>query len=170
VSSSWFLGDCAVLQVDDRCKIFRLSLSNARTASLSLSLSLSLLARSVRTRVSHFYARRVYASVICTCVCVRVCGRGWVRSRVRAGANEIGEIRSARNSADGGCRPSLSDSPAYRVVVVVVSLSTAPRRTAPLRIAARHVESRLREKRSADERITRKLVGDRPGRSSVHRA
>lgn len=36
MSSSWFLGDCAVLQVDDRCEIFRLSLSS-EGASLSHS-------------------------------------------------------------------------------------------------------------------------------------
>lgn len=156
MSSSWFLGDCAVLQVDDRCKIFRLSLSSARTASLFRC-------------VPYVRAFSLPRSA-CICVC-RICvQRVGARSRVRAGANEIGEIRSARRSADGGC-PSVPLELAGASRRRRLSLSTAPRRTAPRRKPRYYdVGSRLREKRSADERITRKLVGDRPGRSFVHRA
>lgn len=80
----------------------------------------------------------VYTRVSYTCIRVYTRQRVGTRSRVRAGANEIGEIRSARRSADGGCRPSLSDSSAYRVVVVVVS-HFRPRRAMPLRTASRRL-------------------------------
>jgi len=93
---------------------------------------------------------------VCVCVCVFVLccvvcvsamyakeDGGSARSRVRAGANEIGEIRSARRSADGSCRPSLSNSwrPAYRVVVV--SLSTASPRAALHRTTARRATTTI---------------------------
>lgn len=164
MSSSWFLGDCAVLQVDDRCKIFRLSLSSARTASLFRCVPY----------VRAFSLPRSACIYIYICVC-RICvQREWERARASVRAlTKLAKYAPLGGARTEAARPSLSNSPAYRVVVVshFRPRHTAPHRTAPLRSHPRyHVGSRLREKRLADERITRKLVGDRPGRSSVHRA
>lgn len=149
MSSSWFLGDCAVLQVDDRCKIFLLSLSSARTASLFRCVPY--------VRASHFHARRVYAYTVYMYTCtIYMCTRQRVgaRSRVRAGANEIGEIRSEER---GGCRPSLSDSS---------SLS----HFRPLRTASRLALPRRRVSAAGKTVGGREDNAEVSWRSSVHRA
>lgn len=69
--SSWFLGDCAVLQVDDRCKTLRLALRRCATE-----------------KESPFRCDSSMHSCVSVCARVRVC----------AGANEIGgnTLRSGR--------------------------------------------------------------------------
>lgn len=96
-----------------------------------------------------FGAFRTYALLTCTlgefarvchvhvCIRVRVYVRGGgVGARARASVRALTKLAKyaplGEARTEAASRPSLSDSPAYRVAVVV-SLSTVPRRTAPLR-------------------------------------
>lgn len=132
VSLSWFLGDCAVLQVDDRCKIFRLSLSGARSASLFRCVPY------VRARFSlprsYMYVYNMYIRVYTSVYSVRVC--------VRARAEEDGSAltKLAKYAPLGGARrrrrphirPSRTLS-AYRCRHPSFDRPIATHRTAPRR-------------------------------------